>query len=502
MQCIKWIKMMKMKIIINHIFAVNVIWLSKMDVRMKQMVFGTVWSVGKCIIIMAMHQHQYVWRMDMTKQVNRLNLRMKNQSLRMDMNQILLRYYHHRHKIRKPLSAPVPATPDSPSTSASTESPSENESDQEVICELAKETPFKLMENDEYDSMSLSDILQDLFSCTCTCSADIERIAAYCLMYLGNDEEAEYCFQVAMEYSDHDVREIDYLSLFEYGCFLFERKRYKEAEEYFGKLLADLAKYERNKACAFVAHSVSKVHLYYARTLEGMNEANGNIEYECALQKVNQYDTDCDTAWIHYYYGLFCYKMKQFEKYEHHLRKCIELHPGLEEAMESLNRYYAREDCIETVNNRKAFDRFWWGEIDTKAATRKQQFNAYYDEFVKANMNDMRVIVIDQSIESKIRNEIGMRCEDDLRCVLKEVEEVRHRFKSLVDEMKGKHLMKYYAFFIYEAIYSLSVFNQNVSSESDIYEMMQRYNQEEGKGKYKRVDAGKLSVLIDTLQID
>ncbi len=261
----------------------------------------------------------------------------------------------------------------------------------------------------------------------------------------------------------------------------------EKAENYFKLALACSASYPTG------LHDLHQMILYcnYGSFLCDQKRYCESVKtFQCALDINNR------SALNHHGLSRTYYKMKEFDKFEYHLNKSLELNPYLKDAIDDWNKYMNKnsqmahkfngidkticnsienenktdEKCSELSGNEidnifaVEFDRFWFDEIGNTTAT----FNKYYDNILYNGLKDIRVILFDNNIYEKLQNIIGVKSLNDLNLIMKNIEKQKNKHNIFVDILNKKQLKQYYSIFTENAIYTLDAFRCHIQSKQDI----------------------------------
>ena len=256
---------------------------------------------------------------------------------------------------------------------------------------------------------------------------EIWRRFARCCSYLKHNDAANIAYDISL-----NINPYHYYTNFSFSYHLLMCGDYKRSKEAFIRT---------NNVSKFASMNASLL-VGLARTCEELGQYDEADKYYKDAVK-DSYIKYYEPA--HYYYGCFlertqrfskamdqfdiCFKMSpnkcqnilkicevslnlnDMKKFEFFIKKAIQMDPSV---IYNYERHYKKSyvvyngKCLNSdqinildVNHDAEFDSFWFDEI----AVTIPEFNAYYDHFIRNNLNDMSLLLGDNDIARKL-NEI------------------------------------------------------------------------------------------------
>ena len=305
----------------------------------------------------------------------------------------------------------------------------------------------------------------------------------------------------------------------DFAIFLFKNNRLKEAEYYYRRAQSSLID---NNHDIFLQQ---RIYIGLARTLQWMQKYDKSEYYyrlstkldpkyyyfginsyyhfgkflfcrhrykeskyyfEKQIQCKNYHQTR-EIAGHYYQYSKSLLKLGEYEKYQIQLIKALQIDPYMINAKQDLNIYNYK--CLTKILNQNnnnilmeisiyiiQFDTFWFDRIGII----NKKFNTYYDYFVFNQTNDIRYILFETNIKSKLQNVLGIKDKTDLEIIMINVIKIRNEHKQFIKALKQKNLNgKYKLFskmFHLFGIFTAQSFKQSIQSSKDLENMISKYS--------------------------
>eukprot|EP01084_Bolivina_argentea_P084730 153191_1 len=318
---------------------------------------------------------------------------------------------------------------------------------------------------------------------------------AKALSYLRHSEDATHYYDIALNYGPNN-----YFILLSFGYHLYYTGKYSDAKQTFMKCMKQ-QRYINNDRSVYAG---------LARTLERLNELDqAEYYYKLGVSDDIPFKPGIYQP-IHYFYGSFldkhqryeeakfhfeiclrvapsiganhyamanvCFELQDFEKYEFHLNKTLEIEPFHSGAIQDWEMYYNNEmngklqrKYEETKHETKCdnekscynieFDRFWFDILDIV----NEEYNGYYDRFLEYRINDIRFILFSKGIERDLRNKIGIT---EMDVIMKIINNYRNECMTFLKWLKkNKFYSSFYDILDANGIYTMESFDYNIDSK-------------------------------------